>query len=158
MKTRDFSFGRKIRGKKGKPFLLTTAFYQASPIEPFLFHEHKSPFGGKSVRITSDVYMLFNQQRLDRMTSNALIDHFNNLSQSSPSFSQLKSKLSDEQLIKFIKMRYIQSPSELLQWSQYLNALAEGELAAFVEANNLKPDDPVTDPAQAVKDVKLQTT
>lgn len=110
-----------------------SAFVQPSPIDHLLFQEHvTSSDGKKSIRLTSDIYMLFNQQRLDRMSRENLIAYFNDMSVSNSSFSSLKSRLSDDQLVSLVKSRYIQQPSELLSWSRYLNSLADTELRAIV--------------------------
>ena len=112
-----------------------SAFYVPSPIDVFLCQSHEvAGCKEKSIRITSDIYMLFNQQRLDRMTRAALTNYFENMSVREPSFATLKSKLTDDQLISLVKSRYIQSPSELLGWSKYLNSLADEELKAIVNA------------------------
>lgn len=115
--------------------LSISAFYEPSMIEAFLHYRHKAPGSSvESCRVTSDIYMLFNQQRLDRMTREALISHFNSLSVRDPDFSSLKSKLSDDQLISIVKSRYIQAPSELLAYSRSLNCLADEQLKAYVES------------------------
>lgn len=106
-----------------------SAFRAPSMIDSFMFQKHKSVADGvDSIRVTSDIYMLFNQQRLDRMTREALINHFDNMQVQSPALKTLRSKLSDDQLISLVKSRYIQQPSELLQWSMYLNSLADEQI------------------------------
>lgn len=113
-------------------------FRQPSMVDSFLFHKHENPVDGvPSVRCTSDIYMLFNQQRLDKLSREALLQHFENMSISNPSLMELKKKLSDEQLISLVKSRYIQQPSELLAWSMYLNSLADDELKAIIQQREL---------------------
>ncbi len=67
---------------------------------------------------TSDIDLLFNQQRLENLG----IDQINNWlsSLSSSQTSALKGNYSDEELIAFCKSRHIQSAQELLNWSEYL--------------------------------------
>lgn len=114
--------------------LRVSSFYVATPVDEFLHQEHDVAGSSvKSCRVTSDIYMLFNQQRLDRMTREALVQHFNDMAVREPSFATLKSKLTDDQLISVVKSRYIQSASELLSWSKYLNSLAEPMLKQYVE-------------------------
>lgn len=116
-------------------------FRQPSMVDSFLFHKHENPVDGvPSVRCTSDIYMLFNQQRMDRLSREAVLQHFEQMSISHPSLTELKKKLSDDQLISLVKSRYIQQPSELLGWSMYLNSLADEELKAI--AQQIKLDDP----------------
>lgn len=107
-------------------------FYQPSMIDDFLFVKDNPPYSdGESITITSDITMLFNQERLDRMTNEALIQHFDSMSVRSPKFADIRSKISDDQLCSIVKSRYIQSPSELMAYSAYLvNAVGE-ELASM---------------------------
>lgn len=91
-------------------------FYVASLVDNFLNESHADG----SVTITSDITMLFNQQRLDKMSAQALVSHFDSMQQKNDSLRQLRSKLSDEQLASLVKSRYIQSPSELMAYSTYL--------------------------------------
>lgn len=72
---------------------------------------------------TSDIDLLFNQQRLDNLG----IDQINNWLRSlSPSqFKTFEGKFTDDQLIAFCKSRHIQSAQELLNWSEYLTSQYE---------------------------------
>lgn len=112
--------------------MLCSEFRQESPIDQFLFEEFEFD-GVKSVRLTSDIYMLFNQQRLDRLSRESLLSHFESMSVNEPKFGDLRAKLGDDQLISFVKSRFIQSSSELMAWSQYLMSSSDvvvAELAA----------------------------
>lgn len=116
-----YRFEKRTLPEKDKAVLSTTNFCEVSPVDMFMFEETKAPHGkSPSITITSDIYMLFNQQRLDKMTLESLIEHFQNVPQTDTAFNKLRSKLSDEELAQFIKSRYIQSRSELLSWSAYL--------------------------------------
>ena len=95
----------------------------------------RSYFSGADKRecivIHDDIYMLFNQKRL--LASGVGVDTLkawlDTLAPVNDSLSQLRKKCTDEQLMAFCKSRYIQSPSELLAWSEYLLANHEAELA-----------------------------
>ena len=121
--------------------LLTSNFYQPSLIDNFLFQE-VSDGESKSYTLTSDIYMLFNQKRLDKLTSQALIQHFESMSQKDSSLASLRSKMTDDQLVRFVKSRYIQSPSELLAWSNYLVSLYAEDYAKFQELTQSKQSAP----------------
>lgn len=111
-----------------------SSFYESTPLDVFLSEKRQTPFSSvPSFRVTSDIYMLFNQQRLDRLTRTALLDHFNNMQVREPSFAALKSRMTDEDLCTLVKSRYIQSNSELLQWSNYLNSLGNEQLQQFIQ-------------------------
>lgn len=113
--------------------MLCSEFRQESPIDQFLFEELEFD-GVKSVRLTSDIYMLFNQQRLDRLSRESLLSHFESMSVNEPKFGDLRSKLGDDQLISFVKSRFIQSPSELMAWSQYLMSSSDAVVAELIAA------------------------
>lgn len=113
--------------------MLCSEFRQESPVDQFLFEEHEVN-GMKSFRLTSDIYMLFNQQRLDRLTRENLLSYFDSLVINEPKFGDLRSKLGDDQLISFVKSRFIQSPSELMAWSQYLMSSSDAVVAELATA------------------------
>lgn len=113
--------------------MLCSEFRQKSPIDQFLFEEREFD-GEKSVRLTSDICMLFNQQRLDRLSRESLLSHFESMSVNEPKFGDIRSKLGDDQLLNFVKSRFIQSPSELMSWSQYLMNCSDSVVAELVAA------------------------
>lgn len=119
--------------------LKQSEFLEKSPVNEFCF-ERLEVNGEEVVTLTSDIYMLFNQQRLDKMTKDRLLAYFENLSVNEPKMRELRSKLSDEQLCSFVKSRFIQSPSELMAWSQYLmSSQDEMIVAAAVEKQAEQP-------------------
>lgn len=131
---RTFDLGRQTETNISAKDKRINTYYTASPVDVFLTPVNKAPFSSrKSFRLTSDIYMLFNQQRLDRLTSQALLQHFESLAVKDSQFASLKSKLTDNQLISIVKSRYCQSPSELLSWSRYLNTLTEKQLQEYVQ-------------------------
>lgn len=115
------------------PTLLFSEFRESSPVDSFLIQKTENG-GVSSVRFTSDIYMLFNQKRLDKMSSDSLSRYFESLSVQEPRFSELRGKLGDSQLISFVKSRYIQSPSELMAWSQYLMSSSDEVVASLAAA------------------------
>lgn len=117
----------------GSKDMLCSEFRQESPVDQFLLEEREFD-GVKSVRLTSDIYMLFNQQRLDRLSRESLLSYFENMSVNEPKFSDLRAKLGDDQLISFVKSRFIQSQSELMAWSQYLMSSSDAVVAELAAA------------------------
>ena len=111
-----------------------------SPVETFYKQEIPCPNGScDAVAYRTDIYMLFNQQRLDRMSLSQLSDWLDNQTPTS-GLAELRSKMSDAQLHSFIKSRYIQSPSELMAWSEYLQSEFSKEyLNAVQEQQNQQP-------------------
>ena len=89
------------------------------PYEPLLVNDYSDG----SFRVLSDVDLLFNQQRLDRMSLAALKQKLDESVQAGDNgLSAIRKNIKDEDLQKFIKSRYIQSLSELRQWSSYLSS------------------------------------
>lgn len=100
-----------------------SVYREKTPVEQFYIQKHKSKYGKcESVSVVDDVYMLFNQQRLDRMSATALNQWLQSSSRTDPQLAALRSRMTDAQLGAFIKSRYIQSRSELLAWSNYLES------------------------------------
>lgn len=129
--------------------MLCSEFREESPVDQFRFQEIEID-GEKSVRLTSDIYMLFNQDRLDRLSKQSLLDYFDQLSISQPQFSELRSKLTDAQLMSFVKSRFIQSKSELMAWSQYLMNCSDTQIAQLAQSQQTVQE-PSTEPSAAVE-------
>lgn len=128
--------------------LKQSEFLENSPVNEFCL-ERLDKNGTEVVTLTSDIYMLFNQQRLDRMSKDRLLAYFENLSVNEPKMRELRSKLSDEQLCSFVKSRFIQSPSELMAWSQYLMSSQDEMIAAAAaEKQSEQPAPYQVDPIQ----------
>lgn len=115
--------------------LKCSEFRESSPVDQFMFQELEVD-GKPSVRLTSDIYMLFNQQRLDKMSRESLLSYFDSIQVREPKFTEIRSKLGDEQLMSFVKSRFIQSPSELMAWSQYLMSSSDDAVAALAAAQS----------------------
>lgn len=78
--------------------------------------------GSDVVFLDSDVSLLFNQERLNDVLGRDGIKHFfDSLSSRSVPLTELRSKISDDDLASICKSRYLQQPSEILAWSEYLN-------------------------------------
>ena len=98
------------------------------PYEPLLTVSY--PDG--SYRILSDVDLIFNQERLDRMSLAALQQKLDeSVNAGDIGLSDIRKNIKDEDLQKFIKSRYIQSLSELRQWSHYLVTTYANEVASI---------------------------
>lgn len=125
--------------------LSVSEFVEPSPLHNFMFQDIMCN-GEKSIRLTSDIYMLFNQRRLDKLTRAQLVEYFDSLSVSEPKMSELRKKMTDDQLCSFVKSRFIQTPSELMAWSQYLMSSQDAMIAAAaVEVQPVADSAPATD-------------
>lgn len=104
----------------------TSVYRSVLPYEDLYVRDN----GNGSVTILSDVDLLFNQQRLDKMNRTALLDQLQGAQYTQdPVLSELRNKVPDEYILKFVKSRYIQSPSELRNWAAYLERTYFTELA-----------------------------
>ena len=111
-------------------------YLEGSPLDSFIREEVASS-DVPSVTLTSDITMLFNQQRLDKLSQIALVQKFDAMSKATDALNQVRTKMTDEQLVQFVKSRYIQSPSELLSWTNYLAANYESvsaEMQALIDS------------------------
>lgn len=70
-----------------------------------------------SVVITSDITLIFNQQRLEnKMTANELREY---IQRYTPNKSVYTAQLDDETLLSTLKSRHVQSLSEMRSWAEY---------------------------------------
>lgn len=97
--------------------------------------------------IHDDVSLLLEFEKKKTLSPESLssIVESMNVSGNSSQLDSLRSKLSDEQLVAFVKSRHIQSASEMLAWCRYLNNMAENEFSKFADDLNSripKPEEP----------------
>lgn len=90
-----------------------------------------------SKRFVNDIYMLFNQKRLDRMTAQALQEYLLSSNASDDGLHELRNKVPVDKLCEFVKSRYIQSPSELRSWTHYLMSEFRNEINAIQSQQDL---------------------
>ena len=111
-----------------------------------LYPENKLPdlvvtseFGDCTV-VCSDLYDLFNQQRISNLGADVVRDFIARNYPTSSVISEQISKMSDEEIIDSIKPRNIQSYSELMQWSKYLEMRIENGLNALEPTHEPTPE------------------
>lgn len=90
------------------------------PTEPFRF-ERIGTEENESVRVRSDISMLLHAADMSKKYGSGFVQSMFDLHRpkSSPLQSQMD-QMSDAQILDTIKSRHIQSPSELIAWSEYL--------------------------------------
>lgn len=128
-----------------------TSLRVPSPVEDFYREEVQTPLGSTpAVTYRNDIYMILNQRRLDSMTLAQFSDYLDH-DRSASQLSQMREKMSDEQLHQFVKSRYIQHPSELRAWASYLDIEYSKEIQKLEEAvkKQTSKTDPSPDPAPA---------
>lgn len=90
------------------------------PTEPFRF-EKIGTEENEAVRIRSDVSMLLHAADMAKKYGTGFVQSMVNMRR--PKSSALQSQMdqmSDDQILDTIKSRHLQSPSELIAWSEYL--------------------------------------
>lgn len=118
---------------KGKDVVL----YPENQLEPIVV---LSDFGDCLV-MTSDLYDLFNQQRIANFGADVVRDFIARNYPVSSSVSEQISRMSDEEIMSSIKPRNIQSYSELMLWSKYL----QQQIDEAVSVDDSVPDNSATD-------------
>lgn len=127
---RDLSRNTEIKGKD-------VVLYPENQLEPIVV---RSDFGDCLV-MTSDLYDLFNQQRIANFGADVVRDFVARNYPVSSSVSEQISKMSDDEIMASIKPRNIQSYSELMLWSKYL----QQQIDEAVSVDDSVPDNSVTD-------------
>lgn len=90
------------------------------PTEPFRF-ERIGIEGNEAVRIRSDVSMLLHAADMAKKYGTGFVKSM--IEMRRPKSSNLQSEMdlmSDDQILDTVKSRHLQSPSELIAWSEYL--------------------------------------
>lgn len=137
-------------------FNLALGVKKTNLIQPSLISEFQTQtvtyFNGadkkEAVSVVNDIYMLFNQRRLSSAGADTINSWLNTLTPKSDALAELRKKCTDEQLMQICKSRYIQSPSELLAWSEYLNA-NYSELLSAAQQQALQQQQQQTEPEPA---------
>lgn len=84
--------------------------------------------GSDVVRYTDPIHALLNQKRLESLgldSMNTLIKQINDNLGQTDSLNQLRSIVSDEDLLTTIKSRHINNLTDLHQWSKYMSKNAD---------------------------------
>lgn len=130
--TADFSHNDEIRG-------MDVMIYPENKLSPIMV---TSDFGDCEV-VTSDLYDLFNQNRIQNLGIDVVRDFIARNYPSTSQISEAISKMSDEEIMNSIKPRNIQSYSELMSWSKYLNNEIENGLKSV---EPMSVSEPTPDP------------
>lgn len=101
---------------------------QVDPIESFRFEEIEFSENQVSYRIRSDVSMLLHAADLAKRVGVSTAQRF--MDSKRPRSSSLQEQLdklnpSDDELLSMVKSRHLQHPSEILDWVESINELAE---------------------------------
>lgn len=128
----------------------------STPVDEFHFDEIHPAHCSKAMVVSNPLYVLFNQQRLQQLGQFPLqewIDAMNNVK--SDPLKELRSKISDEDLISLMKSRYCQKPSEIAQWSSYLASRiddVQAEVQQYIQAQQQEKSDVVEEKVEQKTD------
>lgn len=94
---------------------------ESLPTEPFRFEKCGVEGEDEVIRIRSDVSMLLHAADMAKKYGSGFVQSMIDIRRpkSSPLQSQMD-QMSDSQILDTVKSRHLQSPSELLSWSEYL--------------------------------------
>lgn len=103
---------------------------QPSLVDEFHYMVHDSPRestkNSKSVSICNPLYMLLNQQRLDRLGPSAVNAWLQTMKDAGHKpVNEILQKVSDDDLLRMVKPRCIQAPCELEMYINDLNSRAD---------------------------------
>lgn len=93
-----------------------TVVVESRPIDSLNFIEQEDG----SVRVVSDVTLLFNMERLQEVLGEDNIRSLIHSMQTDPKSPYSDGRFTDDQLLQQIKSRYIQHPSEIRAWMEQL--------------------------------------
>lgn len=101
---------------------------EIDPVEQFRFEKFESSGNKPYFRVRSDVSMLLHAADLANRVGVSTAQHF--MASKSPRSSSLQEQLdklnpSDDELLSMVKSRHLQHPSEILDWVESINELAE---------------------------------
>lgn len=102
------------------------------------------------IKLRSDVKLLLDQKRISDQIGLDAVKAW--LERIQPKDLSPKAKLSDSDLLKYVKSRYVQAPCELKSWSDYLDRNRDrvvGDLNDIFASLQPSPSDPNGDPAPA---------
>lgn len=135
--------GSRVIVKSCVAYSSEAVFYQPPIYDSLLVNYSKSL---DAVSVSNDIYLLLNQNRLSALGEDNVKKILDSIGSQSSAMSELRKKVSDSDLLSFCKSRYIQTPSELRAWSNYLNTEMSDLVQKFVDENkDDKPDDNPSD-------------
>ena len=98
---------------------------EESPVDEFYQETVTPSFDCESaVACVNPLYVLFNAQRIEKAGSFAVekwLEQLNSASKRFDSLKELRSKCSDDEILQYMKSRYVQQPCEVEAWASYIN-------------------------------------
>lgn len=101
-----------------------------------------------SIVSVNEIYDLFNAQRLGGFDNDIIQSIRSNILSSSP-YADAISQLSDDEIMESIKPRNLQSPSQLMAWSKYIQSVIEERINVPRQQSEMSDNQEVTEQAPA---------
>lgn len=154
---------RELHVKFNREAAVTTSkFIERGVLDSFRCQKSKCTETGDDVTfVLDDVALLLEFEKKKKFSPDVIASIVESMSAvgKSSELDSLRSKLSDDELIAFVKSRHIQSASELSAWCNYLNRMTEQELSAFSdEIKSRIPEPPEPEKIQKVEVVNASGT
>ena len=124
--------------------LKTTTLRECDICDEFYLEKTLNPDNSESVSIHDPIYILFNQERLDRLGASGIQKFLDSLQPKSDALAELRSQCSDQDLMTMMKSRHLQSPAEILAWCRYMESNIDtfnSEVQALVEAQSVTTEE-----------------
>lgn len=119
-------FDTTVRVEAPKTALRVAIMRTPSPLDEFQTEVLKTGKDEEVLFITSDIAILFNQQRLMNLNPAVIQELTQNMKRQKPNM-----KLSDEQLFGALKSRYIQSNADIYAWSRSIQADLDSTISSI---------------------------
>lgn len=119
-------FDTTVRVEAPKTALRVAIMRTPSPLDEFQTEVLKIGKDEEVLFITSDIAILFNQQRLMGLNPAVIQELTQNMKRQKPNM-----KLSDEQLFGALKSRYIQSNADIYAWSRSIQADLDSTISSI---------------------------
>lgn len=119
-------FDTTVRVEAPKTALRVAIMRTPSPLDEFQTEVLKTGKDEEVLFITSDIAVLFNQQRLMNLNPAVIQELTQNMKRQKPNMN-----LTDEQLFGALKSRYIQSNADIYAWSRAIQADLDGTISSI---------------------------
>ena len=113
----------RLEALEANPVVITRT---PSPLDEFQTETLSVGKDRKIMFITSDIAILFNQQRLMNLNPAVIQELTQNMKRQKPNMN-----LTDEQLFGALKSRYIQSNADIYAWSRAIQADLDGTISSI---------------------------
>lgn len=124
--------GSRVLVKSCVAYSSEAVFYQPPIYDSLLVNFSKSL---DAVSVSNDIYLLLNQNRLSALGEDNVKKILDSIASQNSAMSELRKNISDSDLLSFCKSRYIQTPSELRAWSNYLNTEMSDLVRKYADEN-----------------------